>query len=144
MERKPIDVERKPIDLERQSIDSERKSFDLERKPINLKRKPIDLGKKSIDLVSSLHVQVMRCILATTAHGMTQLLEGFVLTPKLVGNSTGLHPVWVIFAVMAGGELGGFLGMLIALPLATVLTVLIPQAFHLWLKERAKHKNKKA
>ena len=73
-----------------------------------------------------------------------QLLEGFVLTPKLVGNSTGLHPVWVIFAVMAGGELGGFLGMLIALPLATILTVLIPQAFHLWLKERAKHKNKKA
>lgn len=80
-------------------------------------------------------------ILAIFAVG--QFLEGFILTPKLVGESTGLHPVWVIFAVMAGGELGGFLGMLIALPLATILTVVIPIALRIWFKERAKH-NKKA
>ncbi|MAI07996.1 MAG: hypothetical protein CMF61_03465 [Magnetococcales bacterium] len=79
-------------------------------------------------------------ILAIFAVG--QLLEGFILTPKLVGESTGLHPVWVIFAVMAGGELGGFLGMLIALPLATILTVVIPIALKIWFKERAKHNKK--
>ena len=79
-------------------------------------------------------------ILAIFAVG--QFLEGFILTPKLVGESTGLHPVWVIFAVMAGGELGGFLGMLIALPLATILTVVIPIALKIWFKERAKHNKK--
>ena len=57
-----------------------------------------------------------------------QILEGFLLTPKLVGDKVGLHPVWVIFAVMAGGEIAGVLGVLIALPAATVLTVVIPMA----------------
>lgn len=71
-----------------------------------------------------------------------QVLEGFVLTPKFVGKSTGLHPVWVIFAIMAGGELGGFLGMLIALPLATVLTVILPLAMQTWVKNRVAHKGK--
>lgn len=71
-----------------------------------------------------------------------QVIEGFILTPKLVGNSTGLHPVWVIFSVIAGGELGGFLGMLIALPFATTLTVLVPLTIELWAKERLKHKKK--
>lgn len=71
-----------------------------------------------------------------------QILEGFILTPKLVGKSTGLHPVWVIFAIMSGGELGGFLGMLIALPLATVLTVITPIAIETWLEKRLHHKKK--
>src|SRR5690606_28435265 len=47
-----------------------------------------------------------------------QLLESYVLTPRIVGDKIGLHPVAVIFAVMAGGQLFGFLGMLIALPAA--------------------------
>lgn len=54
-----------------------------------------------------------------------QAIEGYVLTPKLVGNSVGLHPLWVIFALMAGGSLLGILGMLIAVPVAAVLSVLI-------------------
>src|SRR6185312_2310234 len=45
-----------------------------------------------------------------------QLLEGYVLVPKLVGEKIGLHPVAVIFAVLAGGELFGFIGVLLALP----------------------------
>lgn len=61
-----------------------------------------------------------------------QLIEGFFLTPRLVGKEVGLHPVWVIFAVMAGGQLGGFLGVLLALPAASVLTVLVPKLVHLW------------
>jgi predicted PurR-regulated permease PerM len=54
-----------------------------------------------------------------------QLLEGYVLVPKLVGDKIGLHPVAVIFAVLAGGYLGGFLGVLLALPAASVIVVLL-------------------
>lgn len=54
-----------------------------------------------------------------------QLLEGSVLTPRLVGERIGLHPVAVIFAVMAGGQLYGFFGILLALPVASVAMVLI-------------------
>ena len=54
-----------------------------------------------------------------------QLVESFVLTPMLVGDRIGLHPMAVIFAVMAGGTLFGFLGMLLALPVAAVVNVLL-------------------
>jgi predicted PurR-regulated permease PerM len=54
-----------------------------------------------------------------------QLLEGYVLVPKLVGDEIGLHPVAVIFAVLAGGYLFGFLGVLLALPAASVIMVLL-------------------
>ena len=52
------------------------------------------------------------------------LLEGNVLAPKLVGEKIGLHPVWVIFSLLAGGALFGFLGILLALPVAAVIGVL--------------------
>jgi len=48
-----------------------------------------------------------------------------VLTPLLVGDRIGLHPVAVIFAIMAGGQLFGFVGILIALPVAAVIMVLL-------------------
>ncbi len=54
-----------------------------------------------------------------------QFLEGNFLTPKLVGDSVGLHPVWVMFALLAGGVLLGFLGLMIAVPVAAVLGVII-------------------
>jgi predicted PurR-regulated permease PerM len=54
-----------------------------------------------------------------------QLLEGYVLVPKLVGDKIGLHPVAVMFAVLAGGYLFGFLGVLLALPAASVFMVLL-------------------
>lgn len=54
-----------------------------------------------------------------------QLIEGSVLTPKLVGDRIGLHPVIVIFAVMAFGQLFGFFGILLALPAAAVLSVIV-------------------
>ncbi|BFI95240.1 MAG: AI-2E family transporter [Rhodanobacter sp.] len=63
-----------------------------------------------------------------------QLLEGYVLVPKLVGEKIGLHPVAVIFAVLAGGELFGFLGVLLALPAASVVMVLLR-----YLMERYQH-----
>jgi len=53
-----------------------------------------------------------------------QVLEGYVLTPRLVGDRIGLHPVWVIFALLAGGALFGFVGVLLGLPAAAVVGVL--------------------
>ena len=52
-----------------------------------------------------------------------QFLEGNVLTPKLVGSSVGLHPVWLIFALSVFGTLFGFVGMLVAVPLAAMIGV---------------------
>ena len=57
-----------------------------------------------------------------------QTLESFVLMPWLVGDRIGLHPVAVIFAIMAGGQLFGFLGVLLALPVAAVSMVLLRYA----------------
>ncbi len=53
-----------------------------------------------------------------------QFIEGNILTPKLVGGSVGLHPVWLLFALSAFGSLFGFAGMLVAVPLAAALGVL--------------------
>lgn len=55
--------------------------------------------------------------------GVGQFLEGNVLSPKLVGESIGLHPVWLMFALLAFGQLFGFLGLLIAVPTAAVIGV---------------------
>ena len=57
--------------------------------------------------------------------GAGQVIEGVVLSPLLVGDRIGLHPVAVIFAVMAGGQLFGFFGILIALPVAAIITVVL-------------------
>ncbi len=53
-----------------------------------------------------------------------QFIEGNILTPKLVGNSVGLHPVWLLFALSAFGSAFGFVGMLVAVPMAAALGVL--------------------
>ncbi|RMQ47024.1 hypothetical protein ALQ04_00132 [Pseudomonas cichorii] len=61
-----------------------------------------------------------------------QMLEGMVLTPLLVGDRIGLHPVAVIFAILAGGELFGFTGILLALPVAAVIMVLVRHIHELY------------
>lgn len=54
-----------------------------------------------------------------------QFVETYFLTPRLVGKSVGLHPLWILFAVMAGGALFGLVGMLLAVPVTAVIGVLI-------------------
>ncbi len=66
---------------------------------------------------------------------IAQFIEGSLLTPKLVGDRIGLHPVLVIFAVAAGGQLFGFFGVLLALPAAAVLSVLVRFAYGRYLAE---------
>ena len=55
---------------------------------------------------------------------IVQIIEGSVLTPNLIGNRIGLHPVWVLFAIFAGGELMGVVGIFLAVPIAAVTGVL--------------------
>jgi predicted PurR-regulated permease PerM len=63
--------------------------------------------------------------MVAVAYGVGQLIESFVLTPRLVGERIGLHPLHVIFALMAFGQLFGFVGVLVALPASAVLLVAI-------------------
>jgi predicted PurR-regulated permease PerM len=65
-----------------------------------------------------------------------QVIESYWLTPKLVGDRIGLHPMAVIFSVMAGGSLFGFLGMLLALPVAAVANVLLRFAHERYTQSR--------
>lgn len=65
----------------------------------------------------------MNVALVIAVFSIGQVIESFFLTPKLVGESIGLHPVAVIFAVLAGGQLFGFFGVLLALPVAAVILV---------------------
>ncbi len=76
-------------------------------------------------LVQSKGFDLQLMILVGVVFTVGQLLESYVLTPRIVGDKIGLHPVAVIFAVMAGGQLFGFLGMLLALPVAAVANVLL-------------------
>ena len=67
---------------------------------------------------------------------IAQLIEGSFLTPKLVGDRIGLHPVIVIFSIAAGGQLFGFFGILLALPAAAALSVLVRFAYSRYLAEQ--------
>jgi predicted PurR-regulated permease PerM len=56
-------------------------------------------------------------------------LEGTVISPKVVGESVGLHPLVVIFAILAGGAIAGFWGLIIGVPLAAVLRVVLQHGY---------------
>ena len=66
----------------------------------------------------------MPVVLVLVLFAIGNVLEGQVLSPYLVGRSVGLHPVWLIFALLAGGALLGFVGVLLAVPAAAAIGVL--------------------
>lgn len=68
---------------------------------------------------------IFHLVAVVAVFSVGQMIEGMVLTPLLVGDRIGLHPVAVIFAILAGGQLFGFVGILLALPLAAVAMVLV-------------------
>jgi len=78
---------------------------------------------------------IWRLVGVVATFSIAQFIEGSLLTPKLVGDRIGLHPVLIIFAVAAGGQLFGFFGILLALPAAAVLSVIVRFAYHRYLKE---------
>jgi predicted PurR-regulated permease PerM len=65
----------------------------------------------------------MALVMVGVVYGLGQLIESFVLTPRLVGERIGLHPLAVIFALLAFGQVFGFVGVLVALPASAVLLV---------------------
>ena len=69
--------------------------------------------------------QLVGVVLAYTA---IQTLEGFVLTPRIVGQTVGLSEIWVLVALFVGGELFGFLGILLAVPAAAVAKIFVTRA----------------
>jgi predicted PurR-regulated permease PerM len=64
-------------------------------------------------------------VAAVVAVAVGQFVEGNFITPKIVGDRVGLHPLWIIFALMAGAHVMGLLGMMIAVPVAAVVAVLV-------------------
>ncbi|GGZ91208.1 AI-2E family transporter [Ignatzschineria ureiclastica] len=69
-------------------------------------------------------------ILVGIVFGIGQLMESFVLTPVLIGDKLGMHPIAVVFALMVGGSLFGFVGILLALPVCAVLMVALRRLYH--------------
>jgi len=69
--------------------------------------------------------EVTPFIMVAAVFGFGQSLDAAFLTPNLVGGRVGLHPVWIIFALMTGAALLGFTGVLLAVPLASVIGVLV-------------------
>ncbi len=88
-------------------------------------------------LVAALQFSGLGPIIAVLiVYGIGQILEGFLLTPYLVGERIGLHPLAVIFALMAFGQLFGFIGVLIALPASAMLLVALREVRALYLASR--------
>ena len=65
-----------------------------------------------------------------------QVLESYVLSPYLVGSTVGLHPVWLMFALLAFGYLFGFVGLIVAIPLSAAVAVLVRFALRQYRESR--------
>ena len=74
--------------------------------------------------------------LVALVFGAGQVMEGNFLTPKLVGDKVGLHAVWVMFALLAGGAVFGLLGVMLAVPVAAVIGVLVRYGLRQYLDSR--------
>jgi predicted PurR-regulated permease PerM len=70
---------------------------------------------------------------AAAIFGVGQVLESQILTPQIVGDKVGLHPLWMLFGMLAGGVLLGFIGVLLAVPITAVIAVLVKFLIGLYL-----------
>jgi predicted PurR-regulated permease PerM len=68
-----------------------------------------------------------------------QIIDGYVLQPKLIGEKVGLHPVWLMFALLAFGALFGFVGLLVAVPVSACIAVLVRYAISRYLQSDLYH-----
>jgi predicted PurR-regulated permease PerM len=87
----------------------------------------------SIGLAATQFESWSRVLVVVIVFVVGQTLEGNFLTPKLVGDRVNLHPVWVMFAILAFGALFGFIGILVAVPVAAVIGVLVRFALACYL-----------
>ena len=82
------------------------------------------------------HGDLLHVVLVLAVFAAGQVVESTAMTPLLVGDRIGMHPIAVIFAVMAGGQLFGFVGVLLALPVAAVVMVLLRYAYARYVESR--------
>ena len=92
----------------------------------------VGIGAAVLAVLFQFGLQPLPLLGVAAVFSVGQLLEGMLLTPLLVGDRIGLHPVAVIFAVLAGGQLFGFTGVLLALPVAAVIMVLLRHVHDLY------------
>ena len=86
------------------------------------------LGFAPASILTFMHTQEWLSVLGVAGvFAFVQAMEGMVITPRVVGENIGLHPVAVIFAVLLGGELFGFVGMILGVPAVAVINVLFTQ-----------------
>ena len=78
------------------------------------------------------HQSWVTLLLVGAVFGGAQLLEGTVLSPRILSKSVNLHPVWVLLAIIAGGSLFGFFGMLLAVPVAAATQVFVKHWLELY------------
>ncbi|MEX0431381.1 AI-2E family transporter [Spiribacter insolitus] len=88
----------------------------------------VGIAAASVAVLFQFNDWLIPLLLVWVVYGGGQVLESAVFTPLFVGDRIGLHPVVVIFAVLAGGQLFGFAGVLLALPVAAVIAVLLRHA----------------
>jgi len=88
----------------------------------------VGIAAASLAVIFEFNDWLIPLLLVWFVYGAGQALESVALTPLFVGDRIGLHPVAVIFAVLAGGQLFGFAGVLLALPVAAVVVVLLRHA----------------
>lgn len=95
------------------------------------------LGAGAAVLLSFLdHQDLLHPLLAMGVFVVAQNVEGWILTPKLVGKGVGLHPVWVLVALLLGGELFGITGIMVAVPVAAALRVVLLRALRFYRNSR--------
>ena len=135
-------VDRLPVPgaVVRHRIDADRPRFRLPDRRIGRLLSFVPYVGSLTALVLSLGVALVQgwpslkpFFMALAVVGVGQFLEGYVLSPKLVGESVGLHPVWLMFALLAFGQLFGFLGLLIAVPMAAAIGVVARHLIALYL-----------
>ena len=93
----------------------------------------ISVGLALLVALAQFGFEPLRLIGVFAVFQVGQIIEGSILTPNLIGNRIGLHPLWVLFAVFAGGELAGLWGILLAVPVAAVVAVLVREVLRAYL-----------
>ena len=92
------------------------------------------IGGTICSLIALLQFSELHYVYITLAIFLVgNLFENYIITPKLVGERVGLHPVWIIFSLMAGGALFGFWGMFFAIPIAAIFGVIFRSLIKIYL-----------
>ncbi|UWG95759.1 AI-2E family transporter [Dehalobacter sp. DCM] len=73
---------------------------------------------------------------------IVQQIDSNFINPRLMGNKIGMHPLWIVFVLLVGGELGGLFGMLVAVPFAAVIRIIIRHLYYLLVAPRELKLNK--